>query len=210
MADGPREATAMQFDDAAQQRHAAALGMWTFLVTELMLFGGLFTGYAAYRLQYPEAFAEASRHLYLWIAVANTAVLLVSSFTMATGVQAARSGSRSSGRWFGATALLGCAFLAAKAVEYLLDARDGIVPGPGFAVSGFADPVHAQLFLVFYFVMTGLHALHVAAGVGVVGVVAWRLRRGEATANQAEMTGLYWHFVDIVWIFLLPLLYLVA
>lgn len=204
---------AHQFDDAEQQREAATLGMWTFLVTEVLLFGGLFTGYTVYRLQYPRAFAEASRHLYMWIGTANTAVLLLSSFAMALAVRAAAERSRrATAALLGLTIALGATFLGLKGLEYGLDIREGLVPGAAFHAEGFSDPAHAQLFLVFYWAMTGLHAAHMTAGIGVLGVLLVLVLRGRLPAtgsNTVEMAGLYWHFVDVVWLFLFPLLYLV-
>ena len=199
------------FDDLAQQRGAVHLGMWTFLVTEVMFFGGLFGGYAVYRFLYPEAFAEAASHLYVSIASVNTAVLLISSFCVVLAVHASRDGRivRAS-RWLFLAAALGFAFLALKGIEYALDAREGLVPGPGFASSHFQRPEQVQLFFVIYFVMTGLHAVHVTAGIGVLAVLAMRMQRGWRNDNAVETAGLYWHFVDLVWIFLLPLLYLIS
>ena len=214
MAESTR-AHAFQFDDAEQQREAAGLGMWTFIITEVLFFGGLFTGYTIYRLLYPVAFAEASNHLFRWIGAGNTAVLLTSSLTMALAAQAAERGARRRVAGFLlVTVLLGCIFLGLKGLEYTLDVREGLVPGAGFAAGEFADPAHSQLFYLFYWIMTGLHALHVTIGIGVLAVLAVMARRGRFGAgdnpNAVEMAGLYWHFVDVVWLFLLPLLYLIT
>jgi cytochrome c oxidase subunit III len=207
---------AMQFDDAAQQRHAVLLGMWTFLVTELLLFGAIFTGYTVYRISYPHAFAEGSRHLLESLGAANTAVLLTSSLTMALAVRAAEHRDRRGlQRWLLATIVLGLVFLGVKAVEYTTEFREHLFPGRGFDRADFADPAHAQLFFVFYFTMTGLHAVHMLAGLGVLGTFSLLAGRGrftdEARGNPdaIETVGLYWHFVDVVWIFLFPLLYLI-
>lgn len=206
------EAPAMQFDDLDQQREAAGLGMWTFLATEVLLFGGLFTAYTVCRVSYPAAFADASHHLYQWIGVTNTAVLLVSSLTMALAVRAAGIEARRSLTLFlGLTILLGLTFLGLKGYEYYLDWHDQLVPVANFDPSLFADPRHAKLFFVAYFVMTGLHAFHMACGVGAAAVMLALARRGRFTRanhNPVEVTGLYWHLVDIIWVFLLPLLYL--
>lgn len=201
-----------QFDDLAQQREAATLGMWVFLATEVMLFGALFLGYTVYRFTYPQAWAEASHHLFVSIATANTAVLLTSSLTMALAVHAAEEGRRRQVLLFLAvTGLLGAAFLGLKGVEYWLDVRDGTLPVAAFDPGTFRDPARAQLFLVFYWVMTSLHALHLMIAVGVVGVLglaAWRAPAGAPRVRDSvEVGGLYWHFVDVVWIFLYPLLY---
>jgi cytochrome c oxidase subunit 3 len=206
---------AEQFDDRAQQTAAARFGMWIFLATEVLFFGGMILAYTVYRVGHAAAFADASQHLYMWIAAANTAILLLSSTAMVLAVRAAEGGFR--GRavlMLCATAALAVCFLLAKAGEYTLDVRDGIFPGPAFHAAPFEDPGTAQLFFYLYFVMTAVHALHVFIGVVVILVLAFRLRRvpgGSAAplANTVEMTGLYWHFVDMVWIFLFPLLYLI-
>lgn len=203
----------MQFDDLAQQRQAGTLGMWVFLATEAMLFGVLFLGYAVYRREYPAAFAEGSRHLYVWLATANTAVLLTSSLTMFLAVQAAREGRRRALLVsLALTVALGTAFLAIKGVEYALDVQDGTLPVAAFDPGRFVDPTRAQLFLVFYWVMTALHATHLLIGVGLLVVLSLLARRGAFTPEQhdgLELGGLYWHFVDLVWVFLFPSLYLV-
>lgn len=208
---------AHQFDDAAQQTHADRFGMWLFLATEALVFAVLFTGYTASRAAYPESFAQAGEHLYKWIGVGNAAILLLSSGAMALGVEYAEASPRVAGRWFLLTVLLGGAFLCVKAVEYALDVRGSILPLVGFDPSRFNEPAHAALFLVYYWVMTGLHALHVIVGLGLVSSLIVVVRRGQPPAsqtsatrfaNRAKVIGLYWHFVDIVWLFLLPLLYL--
>ncbi|MGE3269994.1 MAG: cytochrome c oxidase subunit 3 [Chloroflexota bacterium] len=204
-------ALAEQFDSLEQQHHAATLGMWIFLVTEIMLFGGMFTGYAVYRTLYAEGFAEGSRHMDLVLGGVNTAVLIVSSLTMALAVHAAQSGQRRALMgYLGLTAVLGVVFLAIKGVEYFHHYQEGLVPGLWFHFEGaLARPV--ELFFLFYFIMTGIHAVHLTIGVGIVTVLLLLTQRGHFTPeahDPVELTGLYWHFVDIVWIFLLPLLYL--
>jgi cytochrome c oxidase subunit 3 len=205
---------AHQFEDLEQRHRAASLGVWVFLAGEVLFFGGLFVGYTIYRVTYPSAFHAASHHLYLWIGAVNTAVLLTSSLTVALAVHAAREGERRGtlGLLLG-TIGLALAFLCLKAVEYYLDYREGLVPVLRFDPGRVgADPAHVQLFLTFYFIMTGLHALHVTAGILVMGslagLIAWRGLRDRE--NAVEMAGLYWHFVDIVWLFLFPLLYLLG
>ncbi len=206
------------FDDLAQQGEANTLGMWVFLATEVLIFGGLFTGYAAYQPHYHEAFEAASARLSVAIAFVNTVVLLTSSLTMALAVHAAQLGRRRALAWLlAATAALGAAFLAIKAVEYYKDYEERLVPGLAFDPGPWREqgvnPAHAQLFLVFYYVATGLHAVHLTAGVGIVLVLVWMARCGAFSPEYyapVEMWGLYWHFVDVVWIFLLPLLYLVG
>ena len=202
------------FDSAEQQSHAITLGMWTFLITEVLLFGGVFTGYTVYRISYPHAFADASGHLLRWLGAGNTAVLLTSSLTMALAVRAAHARRTAPlVRWLAATIGLGLVFLMIKGVEYAIEFQEGLVPGPDFHAAAFVDPQHAQLFFVFYFAMTGLHAVHMTVGIGLLAVFAVLARGGRFTRGNpdaVEVAGLYWHFVDIVWIFLFPLLYLVG
>jgi cytochrome c oxidase subunit 3 len=200
------------FDNLEQQFEASALGMWLFLVTEILFFGGLFAAYLVYRMAYPAAFQDASHHLDLLLGGTNTAILIGSSLTMAMAVYAAQLGNRSQQLFYlAATMILGVAFLGIKVVEYSHKFHDNLVPGPLFQFEG-RDPVHAQLFFSLYFVMTGLHALHMIIGLGVMAVLFWMAYRGRFTKSYhtpVEVSGLYWHFVDIVWIFLFPLLYLI-
>jgi cytochrome c oxidase subunit III len=201
------------FDDPAQQSEAATLGMWAFLATEVLFFGGLFTAYAVYRSTYPEAFAEASRHLDVTLGTINTVVLIGSSLTMAMAVWAAQTGRRLQQVLFLiGTILLGSVFLGIKAVEYGHKFHEHLVPGPHFAFPG-AEPAHSQIFFSLYFVMTGMHALHMVIGIGLLAVLTVRAHLGRFTPvynAPVEITGLYWHFVDIVWIFLFPMLYLIG
>jgi len=202
---------AVQFDDAEQQRESATIGMWVFLATEVMFFGGMFLGYAVYRSSYPMAFGEASRRLDIVLGTLNTAILLTSSLTMAMAVHAAHQGKRRQlvGFLIG-TIVLGSAFLGIKFYEYFQKFEEHLVPGRGFALEG-ADPRHSQLFFSFYFAMTSIHALHMLIG---VGLFIWLIKLARANRfspenyNAVEVVGLYWHFVDIVWIFIYPLFYL--
>ncbi|MEW5983817.1 MAG: cytochrome c oxidase subunit 3 family protein [Acidobacteriota bacterium] len=200
------------FNDLEQQFEASALGMWVFLVTEILFFGGLFTAYMVYRMQYAQAFAEASGHLDIVLGGVNTGVLIGSSLTMAMAVWAAQQGRRRAQvTYLLATIGLGAAFLGIKVVEYSHKFEDGLIPGANFRFDGL-DPIHAQLFYSLYFVMTGLHALHMIVGIGIMAVLTWMAWRGRFTSGYhtpVEVSGLYWHFVDIVWIFLFPLLYLI-
>jgi cytochrome c oxidase subunit 3 len=203
---------AHQFDDLTQQHEAATLGIWVFLVTEVLFFGGLFLAYTVYRSLYPGAFGAASRELDLALGATNTAILITSSLTMALGVHAAQLGHRRTlVAFLVLTILLGTAFLGIKGVEYYQKFVEHLVPGPSFRFA----PEHfrqAQLFFSLYFGMTGLHALHMVIGIGVLLVMLWWSWRGTITPGYytpVEVSGLYWHFVDIVWIFLFPLLYLV-
>jgi cytochrome c oxidase subunit 3 len=200
------------FDDLGQQQESAALGMWVFLVTEILFFGGLFAAYLVYRIQYPLAFAGASHHLNIALGAINTGVLIGSSLTMAMAVYAAQLGRRNAQIvWLLLTIVLGTVFLGIKSVEYLHKFQEGLVPGPNFRYDG-SDPGHAPLFFSLYFVMTGLHATHMIVGIGIMAVLlvmAWRGRFTRSYHTPVEISGLYWHFIDIVWIFLFPLLYLI-
>jgi cytochrome c oxidase subunit 3 len=207
------ETVAHQFDDAAQQRTAATLGMWIFLATEVLFFGGMLGCYAVYRTIYFPVFAEASRHLDVLLGSVNTAVLLCSSLTMAMAVHAAQEGHRRTVVSFlAATMAFGTVFLAIKFYEYYEKFHEGLVPGAHFVWHG-QDPGRASLFFIGYFAMTGMHALHMIIGLGLMTVLIWATRRGRITPayfTPIELGGLYWHFVDIVWVFLFPLLYLVS
>jgi cytochrome c oxidase subunit 3 len=206
-------ALAHQFDDLGQQKEAATLGMWVFLVTEVLFFGGLFAAYSIYRAWYPDAFAAASHHLDLTLGAINTVVLITSSLTMALSVHAAETADRRRLMLFLAlTFMLGAVFLGIKGVEYYHKFEDHHVPGPSFQFEAeyFRQ---AQIFLSLYFVMTGLHAVHMIIGLGVLAwmlVWVWNGTITREYASPIEISGLYWHFVDIVWIFLFPLLYLIG
>jgi len=204
---------AHQFEDSEQQYQTASLGMWLFLAQEIMFFGGLFTTYAVYRWAYPQAFAQVSRHLDVVMGTLNTMVLIASSLTMVLAVRAARRGTRRTlVTYLLWTMLLGSVFLGIKGLEYHHKWVEGFMPGPGFHyVGGGAE--HAQLFFSLYFAMTGLHAAHMIVGVvmlAVLAVMGTRGRFGPSYSTPVEMVGLYWHFVDIIWIFLFPLLYLLG
>lgn len=200
------------FDDPGQQHEAATLGMWLFLATEVLFFGGLFAAYMIYRVWYPETFGAASRTLDIRLGSVNTLVLITSSLTMAFAVRAAATGKRQQVMGLLAvTMVLGAAFLGIKGVEYYQKFAEHHVPGMGFRFEGPA-PERATLFFSLYFAMTGLHAAHMIIGLGVLAVMfvmAARRRFSAAWHTPVEMSGLYWHFVDIIWIFLFPLLYLV-
>lgn len=205
---------APQFDDAEQQAEAARLGMWLFLATEVLFFGGLFVAYIVYRCAYPEVFAQASRALSAVCGTADTAILLTSSFVMALAGQAAKTGSRRLlAALLLAAAALGALFLCLHGYEYWRDGQEGHFPGGNFRWETPASFREAQLFYVLYFITTGLHSLHVIIGVGALAVLAgmaWRGRFSPGYFTPVEVTGLYWHFVDLVWVFLFPLFYLVA
>jgi cytochrome c oxidase subunit 3 len=200
------------FDSLEQQHEAASLGMWVFLATEVLFFGGLFLAYLVYRLLYPQGFDEASRTLDLFWGATNTVVLITSSLTMALAVAAAREGNHSGTVLFlVVTMLLGAAFLGVKALEYSRKIAEHHVPGAGFTFEG-ERPDHAEIFFSLYFVMTGLHALHMMVGIGVLAAIAILASRGRFSTDYStpvEISGLYWHFIDIIWIFLFPVLYLI-
>jgi cytochrome c oxidase subunit 3 len=202
---------AVQYATLAQQHEAAELGIWGFLATEVLFFGGLILAYCVYRYGYPAAFAEAARHTKIVIGAANTAVLLTSSFLVAWAVLTARAGQgRLAARLLGFAGMLGLLFLVLKGYEYVREYRDHLVPGMDFQFA----PDHlggASLFFIFYFAATGLHALHVAIGIVILFLIARRAQHGAYSARyHAPLTvaGLYWHFVDVVWIFLFALIYL--
>ncbi len=215
MAETHHRALAHHFDTPEQQYESARLGMWAFLATEVMFFGGLFMGYTVYRTAYPEVFAEASHHLPLWIGAINTGVLLCSSLTMALAVHAAQVGERKRLISFLLlTMLLGSVFLGIKAYEYYDKYQDKLMPFTGLPFHWEeAHPEQAEMFYNLYFAMTGFHALHMIIGIGVLAVLvvlSWRDWFSPEYFTPVEMTGLYWHFVDIVWVFLYPLLYLIG
>jgi cytochrome c oxidase subunit III len=242
MSDAHPAHLAHQFDDVEQQRQASTLGMWIFLITEVMFFGGLFAGYTIYRSMYPEAFIVGSHLLSIKWGGLNTVVLLMSSLTMVLAVHSAQTGKRNlTAVWLVATMVLGLTFLGVKVIEYSAKIEHHLVPGPNFHF----DPAHVgvehgsehapavekgaghnylqaleivkprnvQLFYSFYFTMTGMHAVHMIIGVGIMlAMLRLTLRNRFSPDYYAplEISGLYWHFVDIVWIFLFPLLYLVG
>jgi cytochrome c oxidase subunit 3 len=207
----PVSLVAEQFDDFEQQHSAAQLGMWVFLATEVLFFGGLFLAYTVYRSIYPHAFAAASHHTEVVIGGTNTAILLFSSTLMALAVRAAELRRRKSLVWLlSGTVVLGLGFMGLKALEYFIDFRDHLVPLFHWQWAE-ADAGPAQIFFWLYFAMTGLHAIHVSVGILVLVILALLARSGRFTSGHytpIEIAGLYWHFVDIVWIFLFPLLYL--
>ena len=202
-----------QFETAEQQHHANIVGMWIFLMTELMLFGGLFTAYTFYRVAYPQAFAAGSGHMSFAIGTLNTVVLIVSSLMVALAVHSAEVRSRPLLVAFLAAAMvLGAIFLGLKVLEWYHHYQDHLVPGLDF-VNPLPGSRPVEIFFILYFVMTGLHAIHMLIGMGLLAVMAffgWRGRFTNGNSLPVEMVGLYWHFVDIVWIYLYPLFYLIT
>ncbi len=199
------------FESLEQQHEANILGMWTFLVTELLLFGGMFTAYIVFRTLYPAPFAEASLEQNVLIGALNTAILIGSSLTMALAVHAAQVANRRSLLMFlGLTVLLGLVFLGFKGYEYYEHWLHHLVPGAGFTTE--LAP-QAGLFFFLYFAMTGVHALHMMVGIGIIIALIIRGHNGRYLGESflpIELMGMYWHFVDVIWVFLFPLLYLIG
>jgi cytochrome c oxidase subunit 3 len=202
---------AEQFSSREQQAFAGTFGMWVFIASELLFFGPLLFGYVYPRTHYPAACAAASRHTDFLLGTANTAVLLTSSFLMALAAQAAEADKRSrAARLLLGVAALGIVFLVVKGFEYHAEFQEHLFPGSGFRAQA---PPGMELFFLLYFALTGLHALHLTAGILACLAMAAGLRRPEPAGPSGaavELAGLYWHFVDLVWIFLYPLLYLVG
>jgi cytochrome c oxidase subunit III len=221
-ASGDEAILEVQFDDLEQQHQTSMIGMWLFLATEVLFFGGLITAYAVYRSTSAREFELASGHMAVWLGFLNTVILLGSSLTMAMAVRAAQLRlHRELVVYLGLTMALGSGFLGVKAIEYSEEFREHLVPGWDFRVHEHdrgaveqeqLNPGRYEMFFVLYFFMTGLHAIHLIIGIGLVGIMAylsyhrWFSGGGE---TQIEVTGLYWHFIDIVWVFLYPMLYLI-
>ena len=209
---------AEQFDTLEQQHESCVQGMWLFLATETLFFGALIFSYVVYRHMYPAEFQIGSHHLLMPLGAVNTAVLLCSSLTMALAVRSAQTGARGLVAFFLIlTIVLGFGFLGIKGFEYLTDWREGFVPGSHFTFVSpdprTIDARKVELFFLLYFIMTGLHALHMLIGIGLMATLTYRTFRGRYTPEKytaVELAGLYWHFVDVVWIFLFPLLYLIG
>ncbi len=210
---GARHVIASHFETAEQAYGSAKLGVWLFLVTEILLFGGLFVAYIVFRSLYPEMFDEASKFLNRSMGAINTVVLICSSFTMAMAVNKTQHDNKKSAvRYLTITLLCGAAFMAIKYFEYMHKIHEGLLPGAHFSFETIAHP-KAPLFFSLYFMMTGLHGLHVLAGMGLIFWVLLRLRRGDFNHEYntpVELTGIYWHLVDLIWIYLFPLLYLIG
>jgi cytochrome c oxidase subunit III len=216
------EALVHQFDSMEQQKEASTFGMWVFLLTEIMMFGGLFTAYLIYRLKYYHAFVAGSTSIDVKWGFINTLVLIGSSLTMALAVSAAQRGARRAQQGFIVlTMILGTVFLGIKAIEYTQKFEEHHVPGLEFSASDIEQEQHvpadiarqSQIFFSFYFAMTGLHALHMIIGLAMMTWLLVRASRGDFGPQYytpVELGGLYWHFVDIVWIYLFPLLYLIS
>lgn len=209
-----RLAPEIQFATLDQQGETAQLGMWVFLVNETLFFGALIFTYFLYRMTYPQEFAAAAKDAVLWCGSVNLAILLTSSLTIVLAINAAAQGGRRTMiAWLIATLALGGAFLCIKGYEYFLDFHDKVVPVVNFEVKPGEGSV-GELFWVFYWVATGLHAIHLMIGIGLVlYMLLWRIRLGEITPAYyapLEVVGIYWSFVDTVWLFLYPCIYLVG
>jgi cytochrome c oxidase subunit 3 len=204
-------ALAHHFESLEKQAHAQRLGMWLFLATEVLLFTALFAAYSVYRYLYYDAFSEASRGLATWMGGVNTFVLVTSSLTVALGLDAATRGKgKRSAALFGLSILLGLVFMILKAVEYRHHFLAGELPGRFY--QGHVAGSGGALFFTLYFLITGLHAIHVVIGMTVLGVIGARSWLGHFSAEYhvpVELAGLYWHLVDLIWIFVFPLIYLI-
>jgi cytochrome c oxidase subunit III len=215
------------FETVEQQREASSFGMWLFLLTEIMFFGGLFTAYLIYRNWYYPAFVAGSHQLNIWLGGINTVVLITSSFTMAMGVWCAEMKNKTGlVLALSGTLILGLAFLGIKADEYHEKWEKHHIPGASFSIENFVHPEDpkekplaydmaekTQMYFFLYFAMTGMHALHMVIGIAILGALlirAWGGAYTDGHMTTIENFGLYWHFVDIVWIFLFPLLYLIS
>jgi cytochrome c oxidase subunit 3 len=200
------------FKEASHQRESALFGMWIFLATEVLFFGGMFAAYTVYRYSHWQAFQEAAHHQEWYLGCLNTIVLLTSGFTMALAVESSRKGNKAwLLRFFAITWVLGALFLVIEGYEYHSKFVEHLFPGSGFQFSG-SDPGSSELFFCLYFTMTGIHMFHMLVGLLLIlGFGGWTLISGSALTkrNCFEVLGLYWAFVDIVWLFLYPLFYLV-
>ncbi len=190
-----------------------SMGMWMFLISEILFFGAVFAAYVVYRTAYPQVFEEGSNHLDLLLGSINTAILLTSSLCMALAVNSASRGLSRQLVWFLlATIFLGIIFLGIKFLEYSNEFAEHLFPGGEFIYSG-SDPARAKIFFSLYFTLTGMHAVHMIIGILMLGGLTYFARRDAFTPEHyapVDMIGLYWHFVDIVWIFIFPLMYLVG
>lgn len=204
---------AHHFDSADHEFQASKQGMWIFMVTEVLMIGAIFVGYLLMRARYPEAFHEAHKLLDVRLGALNTGVLILSSYTMVRGVSAAQRGNNKlSMRMLMTTVFLGACFCVVKYFEYSHKFHEGTLPGGFYRFEGLTTP-NAAMFFSFYFVMTGIHAFHVVVGMSLITWLIFRIKRGEITPaffTPVELVGFYWHFVDLVWIYLFPLLYLLG
>ena len=201
------------FSDVDQQRESAKLGMWLFLLTEILLFGGLFAAYTVFRVWNPEMFINAHKHLDIYMGTINTVVLITSSLTMALAIRSIQlDDCNKSIRLLAITIGLALVFLVIKYFEYSHKIHLGQLPGKFYTYTGI-EGSNPHIFFSIYFMMTGLHGIHIIIGIGVIGWVLRNTMKGKFSSEYytpMEMTGLYWHLIDIIWIFLFPLLYLIG
>lgn len=201
-----------QFHTAEQQREAAKLGMWTFLLTELLLFSGLFVTALVIRVMHPDSVTSVALHLKFWIGAANTAILIVSSFMMSVAIALSRLGrQRPMILFMLATAAFGMLFLLLKGYEYYQDYIEHMTPFFAFRRYELTGDPASRLFTNLYFITTGLHGLHLIIGVTLMLIMSWMASRPGFLArhqNRIEITGLYWHFIDLIWMIVFPTLYL--
>lgn len=206
---------AHHFNSIEHEFEAGKLGMWLFLVTEVMLFGVFFAGYGLYMYLYPEMFREAHHELNKWMGALNTVVLLISSLTMALSIAFIQRDQKTKSMWMLFITLV-CAgiFMVVKYFEYTHKFHLGIYPGQYFNNAEMSAKFpNIALFFSFYFVMTGTHGIHVLIGMGLIGWIMYRMNRGDFNSRKfaaVEFVGLYWHIVDLIWIFLFPMVYLVV
>jgi len=204
---------AHHFTDIVQQRDSAKLGMWIFIMTEILLFGGLFTAYTVYRVLNPDMFYNAHKHLDITLGTINTIVLITSSVTMALAIRSMQFARKKATLIFLlGTLALAAAFLVIKYFEYSHKIHLGQLPGRFYTFSGI-EGTNPHIFFSIYFTMTGLHALHIIGGMIVISLMIFRTARNHFSSEYytpLELTGLYWHLVDLIWIYLFPLLYLIG
>ncbi len=205
---------AEQFSNAKQQRHAAEMGMWAWLLTELLLFGGLFASALVLHYIHPDSVKAAAQHLKFWIGASNTLILICSSFTMSGAIMLSRLGGQ---RWMVrcmlATAALGSLFLVLKGYEYYQDYLEHMTPFLAWRPYALENLPASKLFVNLYFVTTALHGLHLTTGVGILLWMTWRANQPgflEKHQNRIDVYGLYWHFIDLIWIVVFPVLYVVG
>jgi cytochrome c oxidase subunit 3 len=210
----PNFHVAHHFDSADTQFDSGRMGVWIFLVTEVLFFGGMFCAFAVFRSWYFDAFQEAHHHLDKVMGATNTLVLICSSLTMALGVRSAQqSKTKLTVAMLALTIVFACVFLVIKYFEYAHKFHDGLLPGAAFNAEGFATGHDASIFFAVYFMMTGVHGVHVLVGIGLITWILIRASRAEFSSRYyapVEGVGLYWHLVDLIWIYLFPLLYLVS
>ncbi len=204
---------AHHFSDSEQQADSAKLGMWLFLLTEILLFGGLFVAYSIYRSWHPDMFYNAHKFLDITMGTINTIVLITSSVTMALSIRSIQLNNRQNSiKFLWATLFLAGVFLVIKYFEYAHKIHLGQLPGEFYTFEGI-EGSNPHIFFSVYFMMTGLHGIHILGGIGVISWILRNTYRNKYSAEYytpVEMTGLYWHLVDLIWIFLFPLFYLIG